>query len=457
MRTLILLVLAGSASAQITPLISFDGGAVAPPNLLSHTVFACGNSATFPCTSGSGTSPLAGAAINTAGATLIVATVGCGCSTDLGQGWHYTFGDSQSNTWAVLPVAAATGNTVTVQTLYALSPSTSASHTFKISSASGGPGGAAQAFTVSVAAYSNIASIISYSSAIGSGLTIQPGSLTPATGTVEVSGVEFNSSGTAPTINSGFSVTDAAAGNSSVNFPGGMAYIAGSGGSLNPTWTTTGGSSAGTAAYASVFSSTSGSSVSPPTLRGSGVANSSAASYNLNWPAGTASGDTAVVFCGHAFVCNLPSGWTSVDSQTGSFWNGATFSKTLNGTDISNGHVTVTTTGSFDGYLAIATFVGGFTVSLGHSIRSVNGLTTIADGAVVPAGSYALYFGSNRANVTTSVSVGSMLQQGNDGSAAAGALYGQSFSTANGAAPYFNFAGGGTSTTGFYTSLVYVH
>ena len=163
------------------------------------------------------------------------------------------------------------------------------------------------------------------------------------------------------------------------------------------------------------------------TLRGTGIQASSASSYSVNFPSGTVAGDTAILMVGHGWGANTPSGWTNQNSLTGTNWNGAVFSKVLTSGDITTGHVTVTFAGSFDGTLAIVTIVGAaYYVRSVDASRNGSGSTSVSLSTANPAiggSDLALYFGSNRAASTDTVSRGTMQRQANDGSAASGCLY----------------------------------
>jgi len=140
-------------------------------------------------------------------------------------------------------------------------------------------------------------------------------------------------------------------------------------------------------------------------------------------------GDLAIIFTGHAWVPTLPTGWTQNDLSTGSNWNGSAYSKALTSGDISAGSVTVSFSGSFDGALAIISFVGsaGFGVKETDPQRNGSGSASITLSTASPSsGAVAdtfIYFGSNRAASTNSVNRGTLQRQANDGSAASGCLY----------------------------------
>ena len=162
-----------------------------------------------------------------------------------------------------------------------------------------------------------------------------------------------------------------------------------------------------------------------PSIRGTGQQASSASSYVVPWPSGTIAGDFAVIYCGHAWPANLPSGWMENDNQAGSNWNGAVFSKRLSTTDITAGSVTVTFSGGFNGTLAILTTIGDASVKKTDAIRNSSGSSSVTVSSSVAAATTDLlsYFGSNRAASTNTVSRGALQRQVNDGSNASGCLY----------------------------------
>lgn len=187
------------------------------------------------------------------------------------------------------------------------------------------------------------------------------------------------------------------------------------GASANPSWTTVSGGGGGGG--------------STPTVRGYSSQTSSASSYTVTFPSGSASGDLAIIMGTHGYVYNTPSGWSVLDT-TGSagFINGQIFFKTLTSADITAGSVTVTSTGVYDGSLIIITFIGatvGPTPVLGSSIRNTSGGSsqTLTLNSV-PAGSYPMYFSGVRGNVTITCNVGSSLQTTTDSANACAVLYG---------------------------------
>ncbi|HTF69540.1 MAG TPA: hypothetical protein VK638_43365, partial [Edaphobacter sp.] len=222
----------------------------------------------------------------------------------------------------------------------------------------------------------------------------------------------------------------------------------GSGDSVVASWVTTnatpGGITLGTAGAAS------------PLIRGTGIQASSASSYTVSWPSGTVAGDLAVILVGHGFGVATPSGWTSADNSTGSNWNGAVFSKVLTSGDITAGAVTVNVAGSFDGVVAIVTFVGG-TAGIREADVQRNGtgsssITLNTSGAVLSTDT-CIYFGSNRGASTDTVNRGTLQQQANDSSSASGALYTESITSGGATTAIFGYSSAGS---GNYQAIVVV-
>lgn len=193
----------------------------------------------------------------------------------------------------------------------------------------------------------------------------------------------------------------------------------------------------------------------PPTVRSSGIQSSSAASYTVTFPTGAAAGDVCVICGGHGFGFNNPTGWTVISNITGSNWNGAAWVKQLTAADISTGNVTITTTGSFNGVLAVVCFIGlagdirysaFFQQAVGVSPRTTT--TTFGTGT----SDYILYWASNRNASTNTIDQGVSLQAIN-ATAASGALYGGV--PASGGVLTANFSFSVISgTTGDYEGLV---
>jgi hypothetical protein len=165
----------------------------------------------------------------------------------------------------------------------------------------------------------------------------------------------------------------------------------------------------------------------PLTIRGTGIQASSASSYTVSWPSGTQAGDLAIILVGHGWGANTPSGWTAYKNLTGTNWNGAVFTKILTSQDITAGSVTVSFAGSYDGVLAIITFVGFASIAEVDAQRNGSGSTsvTLNTSGAAQSTDLLVYFGSNRAASTDTVNSGTLQRQANDGANASGCLYTQ--------------------------------
>ena len=158
-----------------------------------------------------------------------------------------------------------------------------------------------------------------------------------------------------------------------------------------------------------------------PQIRGSGIQTNWASPYTVSFPTGTIAGDFAVVLVGNSYPVSTPSGWSVADAPTDTYFNGNVFYKTLNASDISAGSVTLTSSGANQSSTAIITFQGATagireTESLlaGEGTSATSVLQTATDSSIA-ATDIAIYFGSNRATSTDTVSLGTLLQTVNGG------------------------------------------
>lgn len=199
--------------------------------------------------------------------------------------------------------------------------------------------------------------------------------------------------------------------------------------------------------------------VTPAVIRGSGIQSSSSASYTVNFPAGTLAGDRAVIFVGHAFGINVPTGWSALDDKPGTNWGGTTITRVLTATDIATGSVNVTTGGAFNGVVAIVTFVGatGGIRLPAYASRNASGAasrTLATDGSPVTS-DMVIAFGSNRNASANTISYGVSLQTVN-ATAASGALSAAAPAiSGSGLSATFNY-GTSTGTTGDYQVVLVV-
>jgi hypothetical protein len=182
-------------------------------------------------------------------------------------------------------------------------------------------------------------------------------------------------------------------------------------------------------------------------LRSTNATTGAAASFTITLPAGSIAGDFAVLFVGGGYSPVTPSGWTAINGPTSaSNWNGGVFIKSLTSGDITTGSVTVSMGGNFDAYLAMASLTG-VTASLVSASQNSGGSASVVlpYTGIAGAADVALYFGSNRANSTNTVSRGSSQQAGTDGANASGCLYAETLSSSSLPSATFSYssAGGG--------------
>lgn len=186
----------------------------------------------------------------------------------------------------------------------------------------------------------------------------------------------------------------------------------------------------------------------PPSVRGSGIQASSASSYTVTWPTGTVAGDLVIIFAAGGNIPYVPAGWTTIDSQiTGANWEAVACMRLLNAADIVAGSVTVTSSGSYDSVLVVVSFVGGTGgVRSFASVKNTSGTssaTVNTDGSPLTT-DLMVYFGSNRAASTDTCSLGTLLQQVNDGANASGCLYAGSPAAVGGVSPVFSYSSAGS-------------
>lgn len=188
-----------------------------------------------------GTTP----AIVTTGANFITVGLVCFCASDPVGG---DLTDSKGNSYSVLTVSKDASALFVSVIFYVANPTVGSGHTFSFTTVGTYASFYADAFsgvkTSSPFDQQNHGNTV--------GTTVQPGSITPSENNeliVTVGQVNVNG-GSTPTINSGYTVTDANAGINSQGVGGGFAYIVQtSAAATNPTWTL--GGTAGSAAIAS--------------------------------------------------------------------------------------------------------------------------------------------------------------------------------------------------------------
>lgn len=185
--------------------------------------------------------------IDTTGATLLVVLI-----ADYRGGTGFSLSDSKGNSWTALTQQTTSGGLVgRCQIHYCVPTSVGSGHTFTYSGSGGYP-------IIMAMAFSGTHATTPFDAENGAvtttGTTIQPGSLTPSENNEVVVTVVSENNGTAPTIDSGYTVAQSGAASGGNNVAGGAAYIIQTTASAtNPTWTI--GASADAAAASACFKS----------------------------------------------------------------------------------------------------------------------------------------------------------------------------------------------------------
>jgi hypothetical protein len=184
-----------------------------------------------PCT-GAGAATTS-AAIDTTSATIIV----IGVEYYQASGGPPTLSDSKANTWTQLTVQ--TGASSKVSLYYSLNPTVGSGHTFTLTNAFAGFYGTGQVLAFSGSATPGFTGG-QQSGTVGSGATVQPGSITPGTTNnlvVTALGTGYNG---VYSVSAPFSLTDQQQQGAST-LGGATAWLSQSAATaVNPTWTATG-------------------------------------------------------------------------------------------------------------------------------------------------------------------------------------------------------------------------
>jgi hypothetical protein len=150
-----------------------------------------------------------------------------------------------------------------------------------------------------------------------------------------------------------------------------------------------------------------------PVIRGSSFAASIGSSYSVALPAGSQVGDFTLLFAASGFAPSVPTGWTSVIGTAINIFEGFVASKTLTLGDIATVMVTVAATGSYDGGIALVTFVG----ATGGVREGAHGVSITSSNAILST-DVAIYWDGNRGGsgtgptITPSSGFASTLQSG---------------------------------------------
>ena len=190
-------------------------------------------------------------------------------------------------------------------------------------------------------------------------------------------------------------------------------------------------------------------------IRGTGmiVPSGSSATVTISFPAGTVSGDFAVVFCACSYnPSSYPSGWTSINQISG---NGFAMTKTLGSGDISTGSVSITLNSASTICASVITFIGvPGTIRTNADDAPFGGGPFILDAAAV-AGDTAIYFGAQIPGGASTISInkGTILQS-DVGTGQAGILAGFSVISTGTDQVSWNWTGGNSGTQ-FLVTLIF--
>jgi len=188
-----------------------------------------------------------------------------------------------------------------------------------------------------------------------------------------------------------------------------------------------------------------------PQLRATNSVVGTGSSLTINLPTGSQTGDFAVVLVGHGFSVNTITGygtccWTLMYQDVGAqYVNGGGWYKTLTSADVSNGSITFNFSGSYEGVVAMATFVGATGGARGWlELQSGTGsFTSPVTGPSVSAvtNDSGLYFTMNRGASTDTVNRGTLKETQNNGANASGVLYFETISSTGTVTPTFSYTG----------------
>lgn len=193
------------------------------------------------------------------------------------------------------------------------------------------------------------------------------------------------------------------------------------------------------------------------TIRGSSkLYVNNASSGVITLPSGSAANDLCFVFAGHGYNANLPSGWSSLDSQLGANYNGAVFFKKLLSADITTGSVTVTFGGGYYGTIMAVTIVGNsYFPRLIASQRNGAGATsrTVTTPSGPASGDRAFYFGSARVSTGASAGTGTVLQTDTN-STSCGVLASEAVASSGAVSETFTY---GSGSIGDYQAVLIIN
>jgi hypothetical protein len=171
----------------------------------------------------------------------------------------------------------------------------------------------------------------------------------------------------------------------------------------------------------------SGAMAAAATVRGSSGLATSANPAVITFPGSAIAGDEAFIFVGGGWsVPSAPSGWTQIDNEAGSNFNGFIAHRTLTSGDITTGSVSVTLAGTFDLYAACLVVEGPTYGGIRGFNANRSGSSTPSDVLITSSSpitsDLVIYFGSQRGSSLPVVNQGTQLQQQTNSSSGAGVL-----------------------------------
>lgn len=193
------------------------------------------------------------------------------------------------------------------------------------------------------------------------------------------------------------------------------------------------------------------------TSRGTSSNISATTSVTVTFPAGSASGDLAILFVGSQAGVSVPSGWSQVQSAAPANWAGSTMTKTLTSGDITTGSVTINSSGSGAMVGAMQVFVGGTAQVRENQATGNNAATasvTLSTTSGVMSSDYGVWFASCRCGTLPTINQGSLAQSQNNTSNGTGVLYDGAINAPGSITATSTYSG--YNTAGYYSSNVVI-
>ena len=199
--------------------------------------------------------------------------------------------------------------------------------------------------------------------------------------------------------------------------------------------------------------------VAPPTIR----CHTSQiwSSTTISLPSCKTAGDVVFIFSGTPNSYNArPSGWTDINTSTGTQWNGSLIEKVISSGDVTAG--TVTWTAPFNPSVAFVVEMISNSFTIGtfasdHSTSTSPSTVNTPTNGPVSNGYLVLWFGSYRsAAAAPTINLGTTIESQSSGSFAAGVLSDQAITSSSSTlTPTFSY--GTYNTVGYYNASILLH